>query len=109
MAGNIEAKLSPARWRRVTTVLACSALKSQYRDKLAAGDPRVAFVHLTGPKTLIEERLKNRPGHFMPSALLESQLAILEPPSDALVFSCEKTPPEIVTAVAHALGIAISD
>jgi gluconokinase len=91
------------------TVLACSALKSKYRDELAAGDPRVKFVHLTGPKTLIKERLKNRPGHFMPPALLESQLAILEPPADALVFSCEKSPPEIVTAVAHALGNVISD
>ena len=90
-------------------VLACSALKAKYRDALAAGDPRVKFVLLTGPKALIEERLKNRPGHFMPAGLLESQLEILEPPKDALVFSGEKTPLEIVTEAAQVLGIALSD
>ena len=89
-------------------VLACSALKAKYRDALSTGDPRVKFVHLTGPKALIEERLKNRPGHFMPAGLLTSQLDTLEPPKDALVLSCEKTPPELVTEAAQALGIALS-
>src|SRR6267378_6178223 len=41
-------------------VLTCSALKAKYRAELAADDPRVKFVHLTGPQTLIEERLKKR-------------------------------------------------
>ena len=91
------------------SVLACSALKSKYRDTLSAGDSRVKFVHLTGPRALIEERLKNRRGHFMPQALLESQFAILEPPSDALVFSCEKSPKKIVAELIHVLGIAVPD
>jgi gluconokinase len=89
------------------TVLACSALKAKYRDELAAGDARVKFVHLTGPRTLIAERLKNRRGHFLPPALLESQFAILEPPSDALVFNCEKSPKKIVAELIHVLGIAV--
>jgi gluconokinase len=89
------------------SVLTCSALKAKYRDKLTAGDARVKFVHLTGPTDLIEERLNNRRGHFMPPALLASQLAILEPPSDALVFSCEKSPMKIVAKLVQILGITI--
>jgi gluconokinase len=91
------------------SVLTCSALKAKYRDELAAGDARVEFVHLTGAPALVEERLKNRRGHFMPPALLASQLAILEPPADALVFSCEKPPEKIVAELAQILGVAVSD
>jgi len=87
------------------SALTCSALKAKYRDELATGDSRVKFVHLTGPPTLIEERLKNRRGHFMPPALLESQFAILEPPSDALVFDCAQPPKKIVAELIHVLGI----
>ena len=90
------------------SVLTCSALKAKYRDTLAAGDPRVQFVHLTGPSTLIEERLRNRRGHFMPPSLLASQLATLEAPADAPVFSCEKSPSEIVAELLHHFGIAVA-
>jgi gluconokinase len=83
-------------------VMACSALKAAYRDLLQGGDSRVKFVYLTGPRAVIEERLKSRRGHFMPPALLDSQFATLEPPSDALTFSCEKSPDEIVTALVQA-------
>jgi gluconokinase len=88
------------------SVLTCSALRAKYRDTLAAGDARVKFVHFTGPPTVIEERLKRRRGHFMPPSLLASQLTTLEPPADALVFSCEKSPPEIVAELLHNFGIA---
>ena len=81
----------------------CSALKAKYREQLQGGDSRVRFVFLTGPFALIEERLKTRSGHFMPSTLLASQFAILEPPTDALTFSCEKTPEEIVTELVQIL------
>ena len=91
------------------SVLTCSALKAKYRNQLAAEDSRVKFVHLTGPPDLIAERLKNRHGHFMPPSLLASQLAILEPPAEALVFSCEKSPPEIVAELLHILGMAVPD
>jgi len=86
--------------------LTCSALKKKYRDQLSEGDPLVKFVYLTGPRTLIAERLKKRRGHFMPQSLLASQFAILEPPADALVFSCEKSPKKIVAELVHVLGIA---
>ncbi len=81
----------------------CSALKAKYREVLQNGDARVRFVHLTGPHTFIEERLKNRQGHFMPAALLASQIAILEPPADALTFSCELRPEEIVRELINQL------
>jgi gluconokinase len=91
------------------TALTCSALKAKYREELTAGDARVKFVHLTGPIALLEERLKDRRGHFMPPTLLDSQLAILEPASDALVFSCEKSPEKIVAELIHTLGVAVSN
>jgi gluconokinase len=60
-------------------VVACSALRAAYRDLLreAAGGP-VRFVHLHGSRELLERRLGEREGHFMPSSLLDSQLETLE-------------------------------
>jgi gluconokinase len=83
--------------------ITCSALKAKYREQLQGGDARVRFVYLTGPYSLIEERLKNRQGHFMPLALLASQFAALEPPADALTFSIEKPPEQIVTELIQVL------
>ena len=87
------------------SVLTCSALKAKYRDALAKKNPYVQFVHLTGSRALIAERLKKRRGHFLPPALLASQFAILEAPADALVFSCAQSPKQIVAELIHALGI----
>jgi gluconokinase len=64
-------------------VLACSALKQAYRDRLAtAGDVR--FVHLAGDYDTIASRLAQRHHKYMPATLLGSQFATLEPPADAL-------------------------
>jgi gluconokinase len=60
-------------------VMSCSALKRIYRDQLRAHSPQVEFLHLTGSPELIGRRLAGRPGHFMPSALLNSQFNTLEP------------------------------
>jgi gluconokinase len=86
------------------TAITCSALKSKYREQLQNDDPRVRFVHLTGPLDLIEVRLKKRSGHFMPPALLASQFAILEPPAEAWTFSVEKSPDEIAEELIQLLG-----
>ena len=62
-------------------IIGCSALKRRYRDLItqeAGGD--VLFVHLAGSKTLIAARMSARSGHFMPTSLLDSQFAALEPP-----------------------------
>lgn len=65
------------------TIIGCSALKRSYRDRIRsrAGGP-VNFVHLSGSRDLIAERMKARQGHFMPPSLLDSQFAALEPPGD---------------------------
>jgi gluconokinase len=60
-------------------VVTCSALKRSYRDLLREGHPSVRFVHPVAPNAVIAERIGARRGHFMPAALLESQLRILEP------------------------------
>ena len=92
--------------RNIFTVLTCSALKAKYREQLQAGDRRVRLVYLTAPRTVLEARLKTRSGHFMPPALLDSQLASLEPPTDALTINWEKSPKEIVAEVIQTLGWA---
>lgn len=63
-------------------ILGCSALKRRYRDhiRFEAGVP-VVFVHLSGSKALIAARMAARSGHFMPTSLIDSQFAALEPPT----------------------------
>jgi gluconokinase len=64
-------------------VLACSALRQAYRDRLAvAGDVR--FVHLRGDRATIAARVAARPGHYMPATLVDSQFAALELPAEAI-------------------------
>jgi gluconokinase len=63
-------------------VVTCSALKRSYRDLLRDGHPSVWFAHVTADRELIRERLEHRSGHYMPSSLLDSQLATLEPLGD---------------------------
>lgn len=62
-----------------STVMACSALKRSYRDLLREGAPGVHFLHMHGPEEVIWERLAAREDHFMPPALLRSQLETLQP------------------------------
>lgn len=59
-------------------VVSSSALKRSYRDRLRAAAPDAVFLHLTGGRPLIEQRMAERKGHFMPTALLDSQYAALE-------------------------------
>lgn len=61
-------------------VLACSALARRYRDRLGLPHPLVRLVHLDDAGGVIRGRMERRAGHFMPAALLESQLALLERP-----------------------------
>lgn len=89
-----------------TVVLACSALKQRYRDILKAGRPGVRFVHLKGDEALIRARLAGRRGHYMPASLLESQLAALEEPSDAITVAIDAPPDAIVAEICEALGKA---
>lgn len=83
-------------------VLACSALKQSYRDRLArGGELRVAY--LKGDAATIEPRLAARKGHFMPASLLASQFATLQEPADAIVVDIRQPVPAQVAAIARAL------
>lgn len=59
-------------------VVACSALKRSYRTAVLADAPAAVFVHLDGARGVLSTRMEGRSDHFMPPALLESQLATLE-------------------------------
>jgi gluconokinase len=60
-------------------VATCSALRRDYRDTLRRCCPTAFFLHLTGDRALVGDRITRRTGHFMPPALLDSQYALLEP------------------------------
>lgn len=60
------------------TVVACSALKRVYRERILAAAPGTFFVHLHGTRELLAQRMNARPNHFMPVSLLDSQLNTLE-------------------------------
>ena len=84
-------------------VLACSALKQRYRDRLAqAGD--VHFVHLRGDPQTISARLATRHHRYMPAALLESQFATLEAPGDAIDVDITMSVDAQVAAIIEALS-----
>ena len=78
----LAAEIRSARAQGSGLVLSCSALKCRYRDLLREADPDLRFAHLQGPRTLIAERMAGRSGHYMPPALLDSQLRDLEPLDD---------------------------
>ena len=77
--GVLRDKIAGARQRGLGLILSCSSLKRRYRDLLRSGDEHLVFIHLHGERETILSRMQARPGHFMPPALLESQLRDLEP------------------------------
>ncbi len=88
-------------------VLACSALKRSYRDRLRQADPKIVFVLLNGTKQLLMTRLEERHDHFMPPALLESQLEALETPDEderAVLVDVAQSPEDMIDEIlTHAL------
>ena len=77
-------ELAPAGADEGNAVLACSALRQSYRDRLKrAGNVR--FVYLKGDYATIAARVATRSHKYMPASLLPSQFATLEEPADALV------------------------
>lgn len=76
-------------------IVACSALKKSYRDRIRSVAPDAVFVHLVGSRELLLDRLQNRKNHFMPPSLLESQLNTLEElGADEVGFSVDVGPSE---------------
>ncbi|GEC04410.1 gluconokinase [Streptomyces spinoverrucosus] len=87
-------------------VVSSSALKRSYRDRLRAAAPGIVFVHLTGDRELIEDRMAHRQGHFMPTALLDSQFATLQPlqaDETGVAVDVAGTPEEITARAVAAL------
>jgi gluconokinase len=86
-------------------VLACSALRRAYRERLVVDPGRVKLVLLWGSRELLAARLAARQGHFMPPELLDSQLATLEAPEDALVVEVSEAPDAVVARILSGLGL----
>ncbi len=82
----LHAELQAIAARQELVFLACSALRQSYRDRLVQGLTQTRFVYLRGSFEVIQARLLARRNHFMPAGLLESQFAILEEPSDAVIL-----------------------
>jgi len=93
----IAAHLRAAHAARRGLVVSCSALKRTYRDTLRAGAPDLVLLHLHGKRALLEQRMAERSGHYMPASLLQSQLDTLEPPQPderAIAIDIALAPPQ---------------
>jgi gluconokinase len=87
-------------------VVACSALKRRYRDRLRVAAPDLVVVFLHGTPELLAARMEGREGHFMPTSLLRSQLDTLEEPAadeGVIPVDVALRPDEIVELVVHRL------
>ena len=78
----IAAYLDAARTRRRPCIVACSALRRSYRERLAHGRGDVRFVYLRGSFETVAARMVGRTGHYMPASLLQSQYQTLEEPGE---------------------------
>ncbi|HSP75154.1 MAG TPA: gluconokinase [Cryobacterium sp.] len=90
----------------VPGIITCSALKRRYRDVLR--EHSVIFVHLTGSTDLIGRRLATRHEHYMPTSLLDSQVATLEAPGAdecAISIDAGRAPAEGAAEIVRRLGL----
>ncbi|NMG08110.1 gluconokinase [Brasilonema sp. UFV-L1] len=86
-------------------VLACSALKTSYREVLVLDEEQLKLVYLKGSFELIQKRLQQRPSHFMSEKLLKSQFDALEEPSGAITVDVSDPPEVVVQEIRVSLGI----
>jgi gluconokinase len=98
--GELGSRLSQGK----SVILACSALKETYRAILGEGLTQLRFVYLHVDKAVLAERLQKRAGHFFPKELLDSQLATLETPHDALVVEENRPIDEVADAIVKAIA-----
>ena len=85
-------------------VLACSALKESYRQRLLEKNDGVQIVYLKGSYDLLWSRLSHRKDHYMKPQMLQSQFETLEEPKNALTCDVSLTAPEIVQAILKRLA-----
>jgi carbohydrate kinase (thermoresistant glucokinase family) len=103
----IAAHIGASRTAGQPVVVACSALRRAYRERLRAGYSDLIFLHLAGAPAVIAERQAARQGHFMPPSLMASQFATLEDPAaeaDAVTVSVSASPHEVVAAALDQLS-----
>jgi len=86
-------------------VLACSALKREYRRRLQINS-NAKLVYLKGSFELLRERLHQRKGHYAREQLLASQFTDLEEPTDAVTVDVAHTPEEIAAEIRKQLALA---
>ena len=102
----IAARIERGRVGDRPCVVACSALKRRYRERLSIGRDDVRFVYLRGDYETILPRLAGRTGHYMPPSLLRSQFDALEEPGEdenALVLDIRTPALDLLDRVAAEL------
>ncbi len=90
-----------------SVILACSALKAAYRERLSPASGRTVFVYLRADPRTLRNRLRQRRGHYMKADLLDSQLATLEEPvsGSAVVVDATLPPDKVVTQIVASLDL----
>ena len=91
-----------------SAVLACSALKKRYRDRLLRGNDGAVVVYLSASNKVVEDRIRARPGHFFDARLLDSQFADLEEPGEDAAVDAAKPFRAVVDAVVSRLEHYVS-
>ncbi len=104
----VAARLAEGERTGQGAVIACSALRRVYRDRLRAGaGPALRFVYLDATPEAMRARVGSRKDHYMPASLVDSQFATLEPPqgeTDVVKLAAEAKLPEAVIALAPTLA-----
>ena len=103
----IATEISEAERQGETLVVACSALKRVYRDRLRLASRRLRFVYLEIGRDAAAARVAARKGHFMPASLIDSQFAALEPPApdeEAVTLDAAGDPAELVAFALAAIA-----
>jgi carbohydrate kinase (thermoresistant glucokinase family) len=85
-------------------VVTCSALREKHRAVLLRDAPDVKLVYLRGTREVLWSRISSRQGHFMKPAMLDSQLATLEEPSNALAIDIDQSPAQIIAGIRSAIA-----
>jgi carbohydrate kinase (thermoresistant glucokinase family) len=103
----VAAWIDRQRARKQPSIITCSALKRSYRQIIIGNRPEVRLVYLRGGRDLIAEHLSGRHGHFMPAALLRSQIDTLEEPDpseDPLMVDVGSSAAQIADEIIRLLG-----
>lgn len=87
-------------------VLACSALKASYRERLLRDTHHTALVYLRGDYELIKRRMEARQDHYFEAGMLKSQFKILEEPEESIVVNVDAQPNAIVKEIIMRLGLS---